>query len=266
MKRLALCVGINAYPRADARLRGCVNDARGVADLLVDVYGFDPAGISVVVDEDATGRRLLEELERLVAGLGKGDIGVFAYSGHGTYVAGDEGGDEVYDEALCPRDMEAGLVLDDHLRQRLDELKAGTRMAVVLDSCFSGSGTRLGRRPTGDRRTKSIIPSTLGLRDLDLHTARPRRSTADPAATPEILLAAARDNQESADDRIDGTFGGAMTTLMIRHLRATRGRTSWSALHRHLLKELDGRGYSQEPQLEGRPGRKRERAFAPPRP
>ena len=42
MKR-ALCVGINDYPVAGADLKGCVNDAKAWAALLIDHFDFDPS-------------------------------------------------------------------------------------------------------------------------------------------------------------------------------------------------------------------------------
>ena len=38
MARKALCVGINDYPGNESDLRGCVNDARAWAELLVERF------------------------------------------------------------------------------------------------------------------------------------------------------------------------------------------------------------------------------------
>jgi hypothetical protein len=84
MKR-ALCVGINDYPVAGADLKGCVNDAKAWAALLIDHFDFDPKNVSDAARPQATKKR-----------KGRGPFAVcrrgrgrrwFTNSSHGTYVA-----------------------------------------------------------------------------------------------------------------------------------------------------------------------------------
>jgi len=51
-----LLVGINEYPEASNRLRGCVNDCRYLKRILVDRYRFSEQDIVTVVDEDEEGQ------------------------------------------------------------------------------------------------------------------------------------------------------------------------------------------------------------------
>ncbi|MGH9287165.1 MAG: caspase family protein [Acidimicrobiales bacterium] len=263
--RRTLCVGINDYPLKDSDLRGCVNDAHGWADLLVDVAGFDRSDVTLLLDKNATRKAVLRGIDRLLDGLRPGDVAVFAFSGHGTYVAGEEDGDEVYDEAICPYDARDEVIVDDELRTRLDAVATGATVAVLLDSCFSGSATRdlpgVGR--PGQRRSKSLRPSRLGLPEIDVLRARKRSSPRTERSMPELLLAGCKAHQESADDLIDGEWGGAMSATAIRLVRAAKGRISWRRLHARLLAELAAAQYSQEPQLEGRSTGKRRRVFVP---
>ena len=104
MKR-ALCVGINDYPVAGADLKGCVNDAKAWAAMLIDHFGFDPKNITMLLDSQATKKRVLSEVDKLLAGAQKGDVVVFTNSSHGTYVADRDGDESRYDEAMCPWDM-----------------------------------------------------------------------------------------------------------------------------------------------------------------
>ena len=48
MKR-ALCVGINDYPVKGADLKGCVNDAKAWAAVLVDRFGFEPPNVTLLL-------------------------------------------------------------------------------------------------------------------------------------------------------------------------------------------------------------------------
>jgi hypothetical protein len=263
--RRTLCVGINDYPLKDSDLRGCVNDAHGWADLLVDLAGFDRSDVTLLLDDQATRKAVLRGIDRLVDGLRSGDVAVFAYSGHGTYVAGEADGDEVYDEAICPYDAHDGVIVDDELRSRLDSVPSGATVAVLLDSCFSGSATRdlPGFGGPSHRRSKSLPPSRLGLPEVDILRARKRSRPRTERSMSELLLAGCKDHQESADDLIDGQWGGAMSTTAIRLIRAAKGRISWLRLHTHLLAELAAAQYPQEPQLEGRSTGKRRRVFVP---
>ncbi|MGE3621289.1 MAG: caspase domain-containing protein [Acidimicrobiia bacterium] len=263
--RRALCVGIDDYPLQDADLRGAVNDARGWARVLVELAGFDEGEVTVLTDRKATRAAVLGGIERLVDGLGPGDVGVFTYAGHGTYVAGEEGGDEVYDEAICPWDTRDEVILDDELRVLLDTVPTGATVAVVLDSCYSGTATRdlPGGEEPGTRRPRTLPPARIGRPEIDVLRARKRPSPRTERSMTEILLTGCRDDEESADDLIDGVWGGAMSTFALRQIRAARGRISWQRLHARVRADLALAGYSQVPQLEGRARLKRRRAFTP---
>ena len=162
----ALCVGINDYPVRGMDLKGCVNDAKAWAALLVDHFGFragqrhgaarrpgDEAGAS------STGSTSSSRTAK------RGDVLVFTNSSHGTYVADANGDETRYDEAMCPYDMKKYLIVDDELRERFAAMPAGVRLTVVSDSCFSGSVTRgdradagrppaAVRQPVGDRAAR----------------------------------------------------------------------------------------------------------------
>src|SRR5712691_10789238 len=75
----ALLVGINEYPSAP--LRGCVNDVVGMADLLVERFGFAHGDIRLVVDRRATTRAIVSRLGWLLVGAQSGDRLLFYYSG-----------------------------------------------------------------------------------------------------------------------------------------------------------------------------------------
>ncbi len=62
----ALVVGISDYTHfgdeIGGDLPGAANDARAVADVLVNRYGFSPDNVKLVLDGDATRERLATEL------------------------------------------------------------------------------------------------------------------------------------------------------------------------------------------------------------
>ncbi len=69
MSKRALLIGCN-YSAANA-LYGCINDVIQMKGLLIDVYGFDPASIVTLRDDDPSNmprkERIVRELHALVA-------------------------------------------------------------------------------------------------------------------------------------------------------------------------------------------------------
>lgn len=80
----ALLVGINKYLTPGADLTGCTNDVLLVKSLLEEVFGFDPAGIKTLTDEQATKSNIIAGLEDLAAMARQQDTVVFFFSGHGS--------------------------------------------------------------------------------------------------------------------------------------------------------------------------------------
>ena len=152
MAKRALCVGINEYPIPGNDLMGCVNDANGWRDLLVEEFGFADADVTVVTDSDATRKAMMDGLKGLIEGSSAGDVLVFTNSSHGSYIPDTSGDEETYDEVMCPYDTRDEVLSDDDLRAILDTLPAGVSMTVISDSCHSGSNTR-GRSTTCFQRS-----------------------------------------------------------------------------------------------------------------
>ena len=265
MKR-ALCVGINDYPVKGADLNGCVNDAKAWAALLVEHFGFEQSDITMLLDSQATRQRILDELDRLLSGARKGDVLVFTNSSHGTYVADANGDETRYDEAICPYDMEDGLIVDDDLRQRFAALPAGVRLTIISDSCFSGSVTRGDPLETpDDRRQRFVDPSLLGRNRIEgvRFKAQPRSRERYPQrGMKEVLVSGCRDNQYSYDARIDGTYHGAMSYFALQIIREADYELSYQDLWDELVERLQIAGYDQEPQLEGKSTNKRRQLFS----
>ncbi len=148
--RRALLVGIDDY-RSVSPLRGPANDARAMAEFVVSGMGYAWSDVKLLLDGDATRAAILAALEEwLVEGTGPGDEAFLFFSGHG-YQQPDDDGDEVddrRDETLVPVDVslnESGrlenMITDDELAALLRRM-ADRRVAVVIDSCHSGTSTR----------------------------------------------------------------------------------------------------------------------------
>jgi len=84
-RKLALLIGINAYPQFP--LKGCLTDVSFQRELLVHRYGFHSDDVLCLQDEQATRQGILTAFEEHLINQAKpGDIVVFHFSGHGSRV------------------------------------------------------------------------------------------------------------------------------------------------------------------------------------
>jgi hypothetical protein len=150
-----LLLGINEYAYV-SDLRGCENDVRDVSKLLIETFGFSDRNIRRHVNDAVTKSAVRDGFAWLVDGARAGDRLVFHFSGHGSYTE-SANDDEAVDELLCLYDMSwenpNSYLLDDELGELASKIPDGVRLTVVLDSCYSGTGTRA----LGPRRPKTQL-------------------------------------------------------------------------------------------------------------
>ncbi|MEW6214022.1 MAG: caspase family protein [Nitrospirota bacterium] len=278
MVKKAFLVGINDYPGSGSDLKGCANDVTNIRDILLKYSGFTVKEIRVLTDRRATKSNIMKRLEWLIDGAKAGDLLIFQYSGHGSQIR-DRDGDELkdhLDEILCPYDMDwdGNFITDDELGALFKQLPTGVRLEVFLDSCHSGTGTRylpeFGTEGERYVRTKFLQPPVDILCRLedDLPVKRIGDFFSRVSANPvrkikvnHILWAGCQDNQTSADAFIKGTYNGAFTYFLCKHVRDTGGRVNRSDLLKRLCASLRYEGYDQVPQLEGIPEAKKRLLF-----
>ncbi|MCC5618018.1 caspase family protein [Nostoc sp. CHAB 5836] len=166
-RKLALLVGINKYPKNrqfSNELKGCVNDVHMQKELLIHRFGFCPDDI-ITLDSEQTRDELLPTRknilhkfeEHLIKQTKPGHIVVFHFSGHGIILQDPKPIKDCnpnfleYNSALAVMDdiddIKDKYVLDIMGRTlfllRLALLKQDvTKVTMLLDSCFSGGGTR----------------------------------------------------------------------------------------------------------------------------
>jgi hypothetical protein len=295
--RRALLVGINAYPHAP--LRGCVSDVLQIQDMLKRYYGFSDDGIRSLVDGEATRAEITKGLEWLAHGGADADaVRVFHYSGHGTYVA-DENGDEPdgRDECLVPYDYEsAGVLTDDGLKALYDRFPQAGNFTLVMDSCHSGSVQKApgadvvfrflpvsmaeqaridaaAMRFADDQR-QFVAGQLEALRGQALSEAAVRRIVQRLMMVFEkkrfgdvrvreanVLLAGCRPEQQAADAPIAGAHHGAFTYYLCRAVVQSDGQITYRRLAQEVARDLDRGGFLQIPQLEYRGERDGRLAF-----
>ncbi|MDD5759248.1 MAG: caspase family protein [Desulfobulbaceae bacterium] len=273
MTKKALLVGINDYAPVGAGgpdLRGCVNDVRDVANTLsvLGVVSPSPRTMRILTDARATRAAIITGVKWLIKGAKKGDVLIFHYSGHGSYVA-DVSGDEVdgRDETICPHDFAtAGMIKDDDLRLLLAGLPAGVNLDIIFDSCHSGSATRATLDPAPEEQvlvSRYIEPPidwgffvdaepSLPVRGLlKSRASEVKKAAVEEAGLNHVLWAGCRDNQTSAETLIGGVYRGVFTYHFCKALRGAGVGITRKRLDAQVSTNIRGAGYSQIPQLEG---------------
>ncbi|RCK80308.1 MAG: Metacaspase [Candidatus Ozemobacter sibiricus] len=266
----ALLVGIGNYPHPPSRLLGPVADCRAIQTILrSDRFGFKPEDIRTLFDEQATYENILRGIaEHLIRGTGPGDLAVFYYSGHGTYIT-DTNQDEPdgRDEALCPYDLQPtgeNYLIDDLLR-RYFRLLHDRELVVILDCCHSGSTHRALGGPQGTpkylraalpnpaiprNQAEQFGPRRFGLREEDGRDSNPR----------QIYFGASRDIETALEVDMGSppTRRGVFTTALEAGLAGPADQDgdqiiTYGELFRFVRDHISRGGFAQIPQCDPSP-------------
>ncbi len=300
MLKKALLIGINDYP--ETPLRGCVNDVLQMKEALLDLFGFAPENIRMILDREATKTGMIAGLDWLGQGGNEQAVRLFHFAGHGHFVP-DKNGDEPdgADEALVPYDYDRnGCLIDDHLKELYDRFPENGNLTLIMDCCHSGTNQRDVERdviyrfmPVSYTDRKAIAEAKREFlqaqREFVLEKMKPfknQRTMRGPDEEFErqimgvmksfekqrygdhrvregnILLAACQSDQKAADAKFDKTYHGAFTYFLVKILRETRGSIHHLELLKKLGDALDDHGFKQLPQLECLAGRDTANLFA----
>lgn len=260
--RKALCVGINHFKNyPGSALQGCVNDANDMSALLQKLLGFKSGDITVLTDAQATKTNIMSNLKAMVDGAkaGKYSYLVFSMSSHGTQVP-DLNGDEPdrVDEAFCPHDLAQAdnqwdrnhIIVDDELRDLFVQLPANVLLEVTLDTCHSGTGLKA-IDMLFDRKPRYLPPPSLeAFKQIEGKRSRGlSRGLLEKKIVHDILWAACRADQTSADANIAGGWHGAFTHYFCKEMSANNSLTRAQLLAK-IRADLEAGNYNQTPQLE----------------
>lgn len=252
--KLALCVGINDYPGSGSDLSGCVNDANDWSVALA-ARGFT---VHTLLDSNATKAAILSDLRALIMKANYGDIVVFQFSGHGSWVP-DESGDEpdARDEVLCPHDIMSGQwISDDELHEAFSDRARGARIVFLSDSCHSGTVNRfVSVQPfLADMRSTRVRFMPPGTFKSALEARSPTESvpmspTRALASNVSLLLAGSRDTEYSYDAWFGNRANGAFSRAAIDSL--AENPLSYNDWFSAIRRRLPTAQYPQTPQISG---------------
>jgi len=235
----ALLVGIDQYPPEVGALNGCVNDVQALADWLRGSGDPRPLALAQLVNAEATRDNLVRQFREHLGQARAGDVALFHYSGHGARWAAapaflpwyPEGKDEglVCIDSRRPGGFD---LADKELALLVQELAGrGVHVAVSLDCCHAGSGTRhadafrgLRTRATHERSDARPLESYL---DGQYSSLLARGEALRLPAARHILLAACERTQQ-AKETPDGH--GVYTATLLDVLARSGGALSYAEL------------------------------------
>jgi hypothetical protein len=239
-RKLALLVGIDAYPISSyADLKGCSTDVELQKTLLVNRFGFKSSDVLTLTNETTqkpTRKNILTAFEEhLIKQAQPDDVVVFHFSGHGYRVTDPDpikasNGETIdLNTAFATYDpRESSGIMGRSLFLLLLALKTDN-VTTVLDSCYSGGGTR------GNVRIRSVEETRTGLnfdlppiaaelefqdkwiRKLNLTRDRLTQLRSQGVAKG-IVIAAAQAQQKAIDYSFDDFHAGLFTYLLTQSL------------------------------------------------
>lgn len=279
MARRALLCGINAY--VGQPLNGCVNDALHLQSLFRDHFGFPSEQIQLLLDQDCIRSNLLEGWRQLTEGAVAGDVLVFHFSGHGTYIPDQQGEEaDLRDEITCLQDFDFSdsnsYLTDDEWFELTQSVPEDVHLLILKDTCHSGGSSRFIGVRQSNGMEKIILANTGELKAFGAADLIPEASVSNarfivppqlPAeawqhsgtsrkvgrgsAVVHTNLMACSESQTAADDCIDGVYQGAFTHHLCAALRQGAVGDS-NQLLSTVAAMLSRRRYTQIPQHEGR--------------
>jgi pimeloyl-ACP methyl ester carboxylesterase len=258
----ALLVGINDYAPNIGRLEGCVNDVDHVHSFLKEQWDPSSLAVQVLKNSDATRNNIINQFRTHLSRAASDDVALFHYCGHGArwqsapefhefYPEGFDEGLVCYDS----RSVNAGFpfdLADKELAVLLAEVAAhDPHLAVILDCCHSGSGTRdadgfarLKVRQTYPVSTERPLETYLD----GYYTALQRQGAPLSIPRSNHILLAACDRKQKAYEAPDRS--GLFTSTLLKVLRASRGEITYADLFVRCRAAIRDVAENQTPQFE----------------
>ena len=230
--RVALLFAINDYPGTANDLSCCIADLE-LSTSRLGALGFQ---IREFRDNQATRKQFREQLTYAFTNAVAGDYIWIDYSGHGSNVP-DRNGDEPdgRDETLYLYD---GNFLDDETDALCKLIPEGVTVVFFLDSCFSGTATRL---RNGEVRRVRYMPPKYYVSDYK------RIKRAIPPDYNRIVISACLENEPAEE----GVIGENCNGVAHAYLWATyKPGETWDEWFKRLQMYVPNKNFSQTPLLE----------------
>ncbi|WP_235526615.1 caspase family protein [Nostoc piscinale] len=249
-RKLALLVGINQY-RKSPSLSGCLTDVELQKELLIHRFGFLPANILTLTDEQAS-REFIEAacLDHLGKQVKSDDVVVFHFSGYGTRIKLNESEDTLQN-ALVPTNENleiqdekiATYLLEETLLLLLRSLPT-EKVTAVLDTSYELPSTI---QPTSWRiRARQELATKLATAEIEfLEQLKTKASL-----TNAVILSATADPKQVAQEGLfSGFSAGLFTYALTQYLWETTPATTLQFSLAHADCAMSKWGSKQHPSL-----------------
>jgi hypothetical protein len=227
----ALLIGIN-YIGTNNELYGCINDTSSINSLISD-NGFQK--ICILTDytvKKPNRHNILAEFIDLLSNSKSGDVLLFFYSGHGSYIL-DKNNNEAtgYDQLIVPCDLNG--IVDDEFKSIIQtNLKKDVTLIALFDCCFSGS----------------VLDLKYQYMDsLDNNNLTENINETETIGNV-IMISGCSDVQTSSDAFLNNKNQGAMTWAFLEAFKSEKNIT-WRNLLIKMRDLLKKSNFSQLPQL-----------------
>jgi len=181
----ALVIGIDDYRPPMPRLKTAVNDARAIARLLAERYGFQ---VKLLLDADASHGDILDSINQYRTILGQNDSLLIYYAGHGY---SDRDADKSYWLPVDARDgLSANRIIADELTADIRALPS-RHVLIISDSCYSGGLSRDPGEPLPTPNTPAYLTRELHRRSRTLMSSGGDEPVSDSGADGHSVFAAA---------------------------------------------------------------------------
>jgi hypothetical protein len=270
-KVFCLLVGIDAYgPPINVPLQGCRNDMRHLEQYLHGRLG-DAASIVTLTDEKATREGVVSGFRSHLAQAGKGDIALFAYSGHGSqelpsseFAFGDASG-KIQNLLLFDAGQESGgkfvwPLADKELGLLLDEVvERGAHVVAMLDCCHSGDGTRdafvtvrqwnPASARDADAAVQAAIDKLKGPRPLDGFLDGTLQHFEKRTSAGHVALSACQSSELAKELMVGDEHRGAFTATMIDVLETVGSKADYRSVIAAVRSRLERTVERQRPSV-----------------
>ena len=269
-RKLALLVGIDDYPNgtilkgnsASAQLKGCATDVALQRELLIHRFGFLPADIVCLTNEQATRAGIYEAfIDHLYKQATSGDVVVFHFSGYGSKVrfieagAAENGAEAVEVRSIVPfngflpnsRSMAVNDISEIELKSLLGQLKTN-RVTTVLDAGFAEAPFP----PSGGLRSRYRAEVAVGRRPQPFLLLDDQRLAEEADPFVGTLLRGAAVDRAVVERPWDDFSAGAFTYVMTQYLWSSPSPVSTEAVLARSQETLVRWGESnQQPEGDG---------------
>jgi hypothetical protein len=274
MDRRVFCllVGVDAYgPPVNVPLEGCLNDMRHLEQYLRGRLG-EAAAIVTLTDGQATREGVVTGFRSHLAQAGKGDIVLFAYSGHGSqelpppeFAYGDASG-KLQNLLLFDAGVEAEghfvwPLADKELRLLLDEVvERGAHVVAMLDCCHAGDGTRdafvtarqwnPASARDADPAVQTAINKLKGPRPLDGFLDGTLQHFQKRTSAGHVALSACQSSELAKELMVGEEHRGAFTATMIEVLETIGSKADYRSVVAAVRSRLERTVERQRPCVE----------------